>query len=145
MIRKRSRMGQYVRVPIDIENRVETLRLARILEITTELAVLLLLRFMIWADKNADEDRVIAVDICSLDAVVGHPSFSAAATTCDLLFDIGSPDAPKIKITTDLVDSQTFAVRLVEAEKEAERKREARASGGHPPDSRRISKGESSA
>ena len=124
-------MGQYVRLPIDLETRVETLRLARALRIAPAEVAILFFRFTCWADANADgEKRVIGVDGGAVDAVVKHAGFFAAAAAAGMVQEVGSDETPEVIIFTDLVSSETWAVRLAQMDAEAERKRRTRAASG---------------
>lgn len=122
MNRKRSAMGQYIRTPIDMETRMETLRLARALAVPIETAMCLLFRFMVWADQNCDgQRRVDGVDAAQVDAVVRHPGFAAAAEAGGILFMSGTEYRPEVTATTDLVHPETRLVRMKKLEQEAQR------------------------
>ena len=133
-MRRRSRMGQYIRVPLDIETRHETLRLARMLAIPVAEAVCTLIRFMVWGDLNAEENRMASIDPVDLDVITRQPGFSRAAQSMGMIQVLSGSADPVIRILTDLVDEQTFAVRKLEMAADAERKRIARASAGCPTD-----------
>ncbi len=134
-------MGQYIRVPLDIETRHETLRLARLLSIPVSEAVCALIRFMVWGDLNADEERVACIDPDDLDAITRQPGFSRAAQNMGLIRFVDGGVDPAIQVLTDLVDEQTFAVRRKELEADRERKRLAKQfrqnSAGIPSEFRR--------
>jgi len=141
-------MGQFIRVPIDLETRVECLSLARKLAVPPELAAIILFRFSVWADQNADEGRFVkGVDAIGVDAAVRFEGFYKAAEDVGLLWSGGTDDDPEVQITTHLVHPETWRVRVKKLQADADRKRQDRANGvrrksaGNPPD---VQRGEDS-
>ncbi len=113
-----SRMGQYIRLPLDIETRKETFTLSNALGISRAETIMLLIRFLAWCDQNADFKKVVTgVTKDQVDEIVRHEGFSEAVEHSRMVMF----NANYMQVQTDLLHHETQSVRLEKREKNTKR------------------------